>query len=57
MKNFPTKHLIQKYKTKKIAEACACAAKNIFGIRIKKTSSIGDYGKNVTIVKDIMNYV
>ena len=42
---------------KKIATTCACAAKNIFWIRIKKTSSIGDRGKNVTIAKDIMNYI
>ena len=54
-----TKHLIQKYKTKKIARACACAfaAKNIFGIRIRKTSLAMDLGQNVTIAKNIMNYV
>ena len=57
MKNFPTKYLIQKHKTKKNAEICACATKNIFGTRIKKTSSIGDHGKNVTIEKNIMNYI
>ena len=53
----PTKHLIQKHKIKIIAKTCACATKNIFKIRMKKTSSIGDHGKNVTIAKNIMNYV
>ena len=56
-KNFPTKHIIQKHKTKKIAKACICATKNIFGIRIWITSLIKDHGKNVTIAKDIMNYI
>ena len=56
-KNFPTKHLIQKRKAKKIAKIFVCATKNLFGIRIKKTSSIMDHGQNVTIAKDIMNYI
>ena len=54
---FPHETLIQKHKIKKIAKTCACATKNIFGIRIKKPSSIGEHGKNVTIAKNIMNYV
>ena len=56
-KNFPMKHLIQKHKTKIIAKKCACATKNIFGIWMKKISLITDRKKNVTIAKDIMNYV
>ena len=56
-KNLFTKHLIQKHKTKMIAKTCACATKNIFGIWVKRTSLIMDHGKNVTIAKDIMNYV
>ena len=56
-KNFPTKHLIQRRKAKKITKTYACAAKNIFKIRIKKTSSIMNHGQNVTIAKNIMNYI
>ena len=51
------KHIIQKHKEKKIAKTCVYATKNIFGIRIKKTSLIWDHGKNTTIAKEIMNYI
>ena len=57
MRIFFTRHLIQKHKTKTIAKTCVYAAKNIFGIWMKKTSLIMDHGKNVTIAKNIMNYV
>ena len=52
-----TKHIMQKHKTKKIAKTCVCAAKNIFEIRMKKLSQIGDRGKNATIIKNTMNYI
>ena len=42
---FFTRHLIQKRKTKKNAKTCACAAKNLFGIQIKKTSLIMGHKK------------
>ena len=57
MNFFFTKHLIQKHKTKTIAKTCACATKNIFGIWMKKTSLIMGHGENVTIAKNIMNYI
>ena len=56
-KNFPTRYLIQKHETKTIAKTCACATKNIFNIWMKRTSLTMDHGKNVTIAKDIMNYI
>ena len=53
------KHLIQKKKRHKETKTkiCAYAAKKTFGIQKKKISLIWECGKNVTIAKNIMNYI
>ena len=55
--NFPHETFNTETQNKKNAKIYVCAAKNIFGIWMKKTSLIMDHGKNVTIAKNIMNYI
>ena len=54
---FPHEIFNTETQSKKIAKTCVCATKNIFGIWMKRISLITAHGKNVTIAKDIMNYI